>query len=216
LPQARLALVARATRRPQARGLATRARCLAAAETLFTRRGFGETSVADVAERAGVGVGTLYHHFPDKRALLLELIDAWAERVGSRQQTDLGRERFLGDDPRAAIGQWLRRSYDRLRKRPSLYLVVLSLAERDPEVRARWAELQRLGVQRLAGLVTFGQGRGLMRPELDAEATAFLIHHAIDMTATQLLVLDRPPLDPDRVLEALSDMICRAILEEER
>ena len=28
------------TRRPQARGLVTRARCLTAAETLFTRRGF--------------------------------------------------------------------------------------------------------------------------------------------------------------------------------
>jgi hypothetical protein len=36
------------------------------------------------------------------------------------------------------------------------------------------------------------------------------------MTATQLLVLDHPPLEPDRVLAALTDMICRTILEDPR
>ena len=203
-------------RRPQARGVATRGRLLAAAEELFTRRGYAGTSMADVAARAGVGVGTVYHHFPEKRALLLELVDAWGERMGGRRRSDLDRGRFLGDDPRAAISGWLRGAYDRLRKRPSLYLVVLALADRDPEVRARWERIQALGVERLRELLAFGVERGLMRADLDCEAAAFLIHHAIDMAAMQLLVLDRPPLAPDRVLATLTDMICRTILEDPR
>ena len=203
-------------RRTQARGFVTRRRLLSAAEALFTRRGYAGTTMADVAARAGVGVGTVYHHFPEKRALLLELIDAWGERVFARERSDLDRERFLGDDPRAAVSAWLRGAYERLRKRPSIYLAVLALADRDPEVRARWERIQTLGIGRLRDLLAFGQRRGLLRADLDAEAAAFLIHHAIDMAAMQLLVLDRPPLDPDRVLATLSDMICRTILEEAR
>lgn len=203
-------------RRPQARGVATRGRLLAAAEELFTRRGYAGTSMADVAARAGVGVGTVYHHFPDKRALLLELVDAWGQRATSRHLSDLDRARFLGDDPRAAISSWLRSAYERLRKRPSIYLVVLALAHRDAEVRARWERIQALGVERLRELLAFGARRGLMRADLDAEAAAFLIHHAIDMAATQLLVLDQPPLAPDRVLATLTDMICRTVLEDSR
>lgn len=203
-------------RRPQARGVATRGRLLAAAEDLFTRRGYAGTSMADIAARAAVGVGTVYHHFPEKRALLLEIVDAWGERLTKRAASDLDRERFLGDDPRSAISSWLRGAYDRLRKRPSIYLVVLALADRDPEVRARWEHIQALGIERFRELLAFGARRGLMRPDLDAEAAAFLIHHAIDMTATQLLVLDQPPLEPDRVLATLTDMICHTILEDPR
>jgi AcrR family transcriptional regulator len=46
-----------------------RARILAAAEAVFARRGSG-VGVDEVAAEAGVGVGTLYRHFPTKEALI--------------------------------------------------------------------------------------------------------------------------------------------------
>ncbi len=64
--------------RPQARGIVTRRRVLQAAEQLFAKHGYEPTSMAMVARRANIGVGTVYHHVPDKRALLLALIDDWA------------------------------------------------------------------------------------------------------------------------------------------
>lgn len=203
-------------RRSQARGRATRERLLRAAEVLFTRCGYAETSVNDVAERAGVGVGTVYHHFPDKRAMLLELIDDWGDRLVAARRTDLDFERFLGDDARTAIRTWLRRSYDRLRKKPTLYLVVLAMADRDVEVRRRFQRIEQLGVERLCQVVEFGQRRGQMRADVDAASAAFLIHHAIDMAAMQLLVREVRELEHDRVLEELVDMICRYILEDPR
>ena len=42
---------------------------VAAARDVFTADG-GSAPLEDVAERAGVGVGTLYRHFPNRRALL--------------------------------------------------------------------------------------------------------------------------------------------------
>ncbi len=203
-------------RRPQARALATRARVLQAAEELFTLRGVESSSMAEVAERAAVGVGTLYHHFPDKHSLLLALIDAWGNRELARDRSELDFERYLGADPRAAIHADLTRRYERLRRHGSLYLVLLELADRDPDVRVRLQRIRQVGIERLRELVEFGQRRGLMRASADPLAAAFLIRHAIDMAATEVLVHRVADPAPERVLEELTDMISRYILEDPR
>lgn len=46
---------------------------IAAARELFAAEGDG-VEMADIAERAELGVGTLYRHFPDKQALIRELV----------------------------------------------------------------------------------------------------------------------------------------------
>jgi AcrR family transcriptional regulator len=51
----------------------TRKGMLAAAREVFTERGFADASVADVVERAGSSVGSLYHHFGGKAELFLAL-----------------------------------------------------------------------------------------------------------------------------------------------
>jgi len=201
-------------RKPQARGVATRERLLAAAEDVFTGNGYDGASMQDVAKRAHASVGTLYHHFPDKRALLLDLIDRYANRVAREQRTDLQFDAILGDSPRLGLERWLRAGYDKLRKQPSLYLLILALADRDAEVRRRYQRVEQLAVERMRGLLEFAKERGAVRPDADCSAAAFLIHHAIDMAATQLLVREVVDPSPERVLRELAEMICRYILEE--
>lgn len=57
-----------APRRADARR--NRERLLAAALAAFTERGSDDTSLEEIARRAGVGIGTLYRHFPTRQALL--------------------------------------------------------------------------------------------------------------------------------------------------
>ena len=201
-------------RGPQARGRATRVRLLDAAEALFTQRGYDGTSMGDVAERAETAVGTLYHHFADKRALLLELVERWGERLATQRRGEIDFGSFLGDDPRAAIERWLHSAYTRLRDKPSVYLVVLGMAARDPEVRQRYQRIEELAIERLRALFEFGQRRGLMRQALDPHAAAFLIHHSLDMAVAQLLLQRQASPEPERVLHELAAMICRYILED--
>jgi AcrR family transcriptional regulator len=52
------------------RSSATRERIVAAAEQLFATKGWPSTSVEEIAQRAGVTKGALYHHFEDKLALM--------------------------------------------------------------------------------------------------------------------------------------------------
>lgn len=46
---------------------------LQAAVELFAERGYDGTSTADIAERAGVAHGTVFHHFKTKENLLVEM-----------------------------------------------------------------------------------------------------------------------------------------------
>src|SRR3954470_13753814 len=59
---------------------ATRLRVIDAAIELHGTVGPARTTISAIAERAGVRRATVYHHFPDERALLLGCSSAWAER----------------------------------------------------------------------------------------------------------------------------------------
>jgi AcrR family transcriptional regulator len=61
----------------------TRRGMLEAAREVFTERGFADASVADVVERAGSSVGSLYHHFGGKAELFLAL---WEDHQIAHEQ----------------------------------------------------------------------------------------------------------------------------------
>jgi AcrR family transcriptional regulator len=56
-----------------------RARLVGAALDLFNERGYDETTVAQIAERAGLTKSTFFRHFPDKRDVLAAGQDALAK-----------------------------------------------------------------------------------------------------------------------------------------
>lgn len=76
----------------QARSAATLARVLRAAEEIACTSGLEEMTIAGVAERAGVSVGTIYRRFEDKE----QLITALSERMLER------REEYVTEQLRAA------------------------------------------------------------------------------------------------------------------
>ena len=45
-----------------------------AALSVFSSKGFGESTVASIAEAAGIGVGTIYNYYKDKHDLLISLV----------------------------------------------------------------------------------------------------------------------------------------------
>jgi AcrR family transcriptional regulator len=74
----------------------TRNRVLEAAKTLFTTKGYAATGTPEIVAQAGVTRGALYHHFEDKRALYLALVEAESaavaaeiERTGSITDTPI-------------------------------------------------------------------------------------------------------------------------------
>jgi AcrR family transcriptional regulator len=90
-----------------ARSARTRAALLAAARALFAEKGFAQTGREEIAERAGVTRGALYHHFASKLEVaaavveelegeLVELVVAAALRgTGVRDQLHLGCRAYM-------------------------------------------------------------------------------------------------------------------------
>ncbi len=70
-----------AAKRTYMRSEDRRAQILACARAVFSERGFHPTSIADICERAGIGRGTLYQHFENKRDVFFAVVDDIAQRV---------------------------------------------------------------------------------------------------------------------------------------
>ena len=57
-----------------------RQQILDAALTCFSRSGYHQTSMDDLAAELPFSKGLLYYYFPTKRDLFISLLDNWAER----------------------------------------------------------------------------------------------------------------------------------------
>ena len=60
----------------------SRAALLDAALVLFSSQGYRATSVRDIAERASVSTGSVYHHFRDKESIFQTLLDQFRTATG--------------------------------------------------------------------------------------------------------------------------------------
>jgi AcrR family transcriptional regulator len=65
----------------QARSRRSQRQILDAALKLFSHRGYGATSVDDIADAAGTSKGNIYHHFPDKESIFRALLNQYFEAM---------------------------------------------------------------------------------------------------------------------------------------
>ncbi|MGY3424146.1 AcrR family transcriptional regulator [Bradyrhizobium sp. F1.13.4] len=90
------------TRKPRADAVRNRERVLEAAKAVFNAGG-PEASLEAVAKRAGVGIGTLYRHFPTRE----DLFEAVYRRE-VEQLSELAEQLKNAKDPVDALRRWLR------------------------------------------------------------------------------------------------------------
>src|SRR3954470_21592702 len=129
----------RRTSAARAEGRAGRDELLSAALRVFARRGYRAAGVDEIAAEAGYSKGALYWHFSGKEELLTTLLE---ERVDAPM-----RERFalLGSAPPErdmSATRAFARQREEEREAMLLEREYWSLAIRDPELRARYAERQ--------------------------------------------------------------------------
>ncbi|MEU5436694.1 helix-turn-helix domain-containing protein [Streptomyces sp. NPDC020719] len=77
-------------------------RLLGVARTAFAEHGT-DASLEDVAKRAGVGIGTLYRHFPNRHALMCAIFQSEVDVLLTRS-----RELLDAEQPCTALVEWLR------------------------------------------------------------------------------------------------------------
>jgi AcrR family transcriptional regulator len=133
-----------------------RARILDAAEQVLTAKGT-TASTDEIAKAAGVGIGTLFRHFPTKEALVEGVFVARLRRL-----TDEAQRLAAGGDP-AALASFLRQAVDQSEVKNALAGL---LTEAGVDVTAAIGGVGKELTAALGALLANAQHAGAVRPDL--------------------------------------------------
>jgi AcrR family transcriptional regulator len=132
-------------------------RVLAAARETFAEGG-ESTSLEEIARRAGVGIGTLYRHFPSRQALLEALYVNEVEEI-SRSAAEID-----DPDPWRALNVWLQRLTGYLATKRALANELMNYLDADAEL---FRECRTAPFAAGEALLKRAQDAGAVRPDVE-------------------------------------------------
>ncbi|MFW6867715.1 TetR/AcrR family transcriptional regulator [Nocardioides sp. CPCC 206347] len=178
--EARGSAAVRAPSRLELRKAQTRREIIDAAFTCFAEQGYHATGIADIAARIGIGHGTFYRYFENKRDIVEHVINDLIERIvetlGAENAPDAvdTLEDYRAQSSR--IGEGLARIFSQDPRVPQL---LLSAAGIDDAMREKMLDLFDLTTPLTAAYLVHGVEGGYLRSDLDVESTAQAINGMI-------------------------------------
>ncbi|TAE59468.1 MAG: TetR/AcrR family transcriptional regulator [Nostocales cyanobacterium] len=188
----------------------TRDRIINAARRLFASQGFDGTTTRDLAQAAGVAEGTLFRHFTNKKAILVEVAtNGWVEIL-----TDLLTE-LSEMGSYKAVAQVMRRRMWNMQKNVDMMRVCFMEVQFHPDLRDR---IQTEVIDKMTDVAeAFFQtamDKGIYR-QMDAKLVAkvFLGMFAIAGFADQTLIEpNASPQELQQMAEGLADIFLNGVL----
>lgn len=188
----------------QTRGEKTQAALLDAAEELIVEKDMEGTSITDVAKRAGSSVGSVYHHFKDKKALFYALFHRMTQVMAEQTKQAADPARWEGATVRDLLEGYLDfRLMQRRDAGVSKAATALVMAD-DPELKSHMAEIKLEGSQALLQLIL------ARRSEINHPDPEFAAAFVIDQINAMLYALS----DPYQKKSTLLDVDDEAFKEE--
>jgi len=118
--------------------VASRDKILDAAEDLFARRGFAGIGMREVADAAGLGKSSLFHHFRSKAELYAAVVGRILDHLDEQLTVALA----AGGDPLVRFDRWLDTLIDNFGKRPTYARLLLRSLFEDDELTGAGEEEQ--------------------------------------------------------------------------
>jgi AcrR family transcriptional regulator len=156
----------------QRQALETRRRIATAARELFREGGYGSTTIAEIAARAGVAVPTIYKTFGNKPGVLAAIVESW------REEFVPGGFESVPADGAAAIAWWARTARQQWETGYDIAMIFAGAMTSEPAVRTELAK--RLGyravaITRVAEAVAQAPGSRLPVPQAAAIISALTL-----------------------------------------
>lgn len=180
------------------RGAQRKRAILAAARTVFERKGFIDTTVKDIAAEAGVAHGTFYIYFDTKEAAFTALAYSVVDEMLSALEVPVS-----SDDFHDRVHDAVRRYVDAYRPHATIIGLIEQLANFSPELRKLRLDVRKAFVQRTQRGIKSMKTRGLTDPDLDVEYTAEALGAMLEYTCYLWLSLNRR-FNEERLIDALS------------
>jgi AcrR family transcriptional regulator len=166
---------------------------VARAAEAFTERGADDVSLEEIARRAGVGIGTLYRHFPARQALLEAVYKDQVDGLDT-----LGAKLLASESPGDALGEWIRAFVAFGRTKRSLSSALVQTIGKNSELMSACSMILR---GRTDELLSRAQEAGEARPEVQY-GDIFRLAHGL------IMATEAAPSDPgqaDRLISLVVD-----------
>jgi AcrR family transcriptional regulator len=173
--------------------LKTYEKILQTAYTLFLQQGYTATSMRQVAEKAGIGKATIYHHFPDKQSIALALL----EKTNANMDSALTLVR-AEQDPRQRIRVAVMAYFNSLLKSLDIMQIVRrELPDGRTHIQAGFSNFFQESLALLIDAIQRGIEQGVFRPVNPEKAAKTFMAMIIGNFAMTYLGGARPQLSEE-------------------
>jgi AcrR family transcriptional regulator len=182
---------------------------LDAAESLFSAQGYDAVGTPEIAQKAGVSVGTFYRYFEDKHEVYLEIMRRNTKAAYNATIERLTPEQFVGKARHETIAAGCSILFEHVLDKPQLTRSFMEMSLRDTQVAELRRAFEQLACQRLTALIEAITPRSTVP---DPEAFAYVVYGAAMQCAYGLAVQLVPTqLSRERAQAALTAFIERAL-----
>jgi AcrR family transcriptional regulator len=192
----------------QKRSVERRAQLKAMGLALFGEKGYGGTSIEEIAQRSQLPVGTFYQHFRSKRQLLLVLMDEFLEGLG-RLDMRPARELEIRSGLRALLAAAFARDWQYLGACRAWHEAVLS----DPDLARKQQQIRAWSTARVTDVFAMLQQLPGARQTVDISALAQVVDGlfwSLLSDATRL-----PAVELTQSLNAATHLIYHALFTDD-
>jgi AcrR family transcriptional regulator len=183
-----------------------------AAVRVFATRGYHKAGVPDIARELGVGYGTLYRYYANKREILLRVVDetfALLAAVVAAEEPSAADTRAQYRAQVERIGSGLLRL---VAEQPDMVrLTFVESLTIDPETTALVFDRIDAMTQVTAAYLGNGVAKGFLRADLDVSTTAKVINGAIWSGALAVSRSSEPGAEAQRWVRAISELLFEGV-----
>ena len=143
----------------------------------FSERGYHQTGISHIAKRIGVGHGTFYRHFENKRDILTHVIDDVCQKIkNAMTENDAPTASRSLCDYEAQLERLGFALNKILHETPGLFrILLLEATSIDTEMTLRINAFFSWGAEQVSAYFEHGVSQGYLRKDLDIDATAHLL-----------------------------------------
>ena len=184
----------------------TYTRILQTARHLFVQQGYTATSMRQLAEQAGIGKATIYHHFPDKQTIVMALLKESTTRMDETlrliQAEQDPRQRIL-----VAATDSIKFLFD---SADIMQIVRREVVNGREQMQTGFMDFFQKYMALLAEAIQRGIEQGTFRPVDPAEAARVLLT-MIQGTFAMTYLGGKRPESPKKTIDALLDVFFHGI-----
>jgi len=178
-----------------------------AALACFTRQGYVNTTVDDIAHESGLSKGAIYWYFESKDDLLKAAMNAIMARVAEKSMDAI----MASETPSERLRVGARCIVDVCREIEGYFGLIIEFwtqSENREEATAVWAEMITQYRQLVKGILDEGVRTGAFKP-LDTDALAWMIMAAYDGLAAYHMMM--PDIDMDHISQGFIEALMKGL-----